>query len=69
VLEHKRLSPLAPEAVQQAFQRPDLQVFTDSRALGEFLHQQAWASTNLLLMTSGTFDGLDLGQLATEVVG
>jgi UDP-N-acetylmuramate: L-alanyl-gamma-D-glutamyl-meso-diaminopimelate ligase len=68
VLEHKRLPPLAPEAVQQAFQRPDLKVFTDSAALAEFLHAQTWADTNLLLMTSGTFDGLDLGALASEVV-
>ena len=68
VLEHKRLPALPPEAVQQAFQRPNLQVFTDSKALAEFLHQQNWQDTNLLMMTSGTFDGLDLAALATEVV-
>jgi len=67
VLEHKRLPPLAAEAVQQAFQRPDLQVFTDSKALADFLHAQQWTNTNLLLMTSGTFDGLDLAALASEV--
>jgi UDP-N-acetylmuramate: L-alanyl-gamma-D-glutamyl-meso-diaminopimelate ligase len=69
VLEHKRLPPLAPEAVQQAFQRPDLRVFTDSQALAAFLHAQQWPHTNLLLMTSGTFDGLDLAELAAEVTG
>jgi UDP-N-acetylmuramate: L-alanyl-gamma-D-glutamyl-meso-diaminopimelate ligase len=69
VLEHKRLPPLAPEQVAAAFGRPDLKVFTDSRALAEFLHAQTWANTNLLLMTSGTFDGLDLVGLAAEVVG
>jgi len=69
VLEHKRLPPLAPAAVQQAFQRPDLHVFTDSQALAAFLHEQPWADTNLLLMTSGTFDGLDLAALAAGVVG
>ncbi|QNE39774.1 peptidoglycan synthetase [Hymenobacter sp. NBH84] len=68
VLEHKRLPALPPEAVQQAFQRPNLQVFTDSKALADFLHQQNWQNTNLLMMTSGTFDGLDLAALATEVV-
>ncbi|GAB3635002.1 Mur ligase family protein [Hymenobacter arcticus] len=67
VLEHKRLPPLAAEAVATAFARPDLKVFTDSRALAEFLHAQQWADTNLLLMTSGTFDGLDLSELAAEV--
>ncbi|MCB2408729.1 UDP-N-acetylmuramate--L-alanine ligase [Hymenobacter lucidus] len=67
VLEHKRLPALPPEAVQQAFQRPDLKVFTDSKALAEFLHQQNWQDANLLMMSSGTFDGLDLAQLAAEV--
>jgi len=67
VLEHKRLPALPPEAVQAAFQRPDLRVFTDSQALAEFLRQQNWQDTNLLMMTSGTFDGLDLSQLADEV--
>ena len=68
VLEHKRLPPLAPAAVAAAFARPDLHVFTDSRELAAFLHARAWADTNLLLMTSGTFDGLDLTELAAEVV-
>lgn len=67
VLEHKRLPPLAAEAVAAAFARPDLKVFTDSRALADFLHAQQWADTNLLLMTSGTFDGLNLSELAAEV--
>ena len=68
VLEHKRLPALPPEAVQEAFQRPDLRVFTDSQALAAFLHAQDWHDANLLMMTSGTFDGLDLVGLAKEVV-
>ena len=67
VLAHKRLPALPPEAVQQAFQRPDLRVFTDSRELANFLHAQDWQDANLLMMSSGTFDGLDLVQLATDV--
>ena len=67
VLAHKRLPPLPPEAVQAAFQRPDLRVFTDSQQLAEFLHGQDWHDTNLLMMTSGTFDGLDLAALAEQV--
>lgn len=68
VLAHKRLPALPPEAVQAAFRRPDLRVFTDSRELADFLHAQNWADANLLMMSSGTFDGLDLGQLAEQVV-
>ncbi|OGX90542.1 UDP-N-acetylmuramate--L-alanine ligase [Hymenobacter coccineus] len=69
VLEHKRLPPLPPAAVAAAFQRPDLRVITDSHELAEFLHAQPWDDTNLLLMSSGTFDGLDLAVLAAKVVG
>ena len=69
VLAHKRLPPLAPAAVAAAFARPDLRVFTERAELVAFLHAQQWANTNLLLMTSGTFDGLDLSALAAEVVG
>ncbi len=69
VLEHKRLPPLAAAAVQAAFQRPDLRVITDSAELAAFLGGQPWADTNLLLMSSGTFDGLDVQALAQEVVG
>ncbi|AWM32674.1 UDP-N-acetylmuramate--L-alanine ligase [Hymenobacter nivis] len=69
VLAHKRLPPLPPAAVAAAFQRPDLRVITDSHELAEFLHAQLWDNTNLLLMSSGTFDGLDLAVLAAKVVG
>ncbi len=69
VLVHKRLAALPPAAVVAAFQRPDLRVITDSLEMAEFLHAQPWDDTNLLLMSSGTFDGLDLPALAAEVVG
>ena len=69
VLEHKRLPPLLPEAVAVAFQRPDLRVIIDSHELAAFLHTQLWENTNLLLMSSGTFDGLDLPALAAQVAG
>jgi UDP-N-acetylmuramate: L-alanyl-gamma-D-glutamyl-meso-diaminopimelate ligase len=69
VLAHKRLPPLAAAAVAEAFQRPDIRVITDSAELAAFLRAQDWANANLLLMSSGTFDGLDLAALATEITG
>ncbi|WP_317174974.1 hypothetical protein [Hymenobacter qilianensis] len=42
-------------------------MFTDSRALAAFLHEQNWTDANLLMMSSGTFDGLDLAKLAEAV--
>jgi len=67
VLEHKRLPPLAAATVAEAFQRPDLRVITDSAELAAFLRRQQWDNANLLLMSSGTFDGLDLPGLAAEI--
>lgn len=69
VLAHKRLPPLAAAQVAEAFQRPDLRVFTDSQALTAYFQSETWAHTNLLLMSSGTFDGLDLAALARRVAG
>ncbi|HEX8330569.1 MAG TPA: Mur ligase family protein [Hymenobacter sp.] len=69
VLEHKRLPPLAAATVAEAFQRPDIKVITDSSELAAFLRSQQWANANLLLMSSGTFDGLNLTELATEITG
>lgn len=67
VLKHKRLPPLAAATVAEAFQRPDLKVITDSAELAAFLRTQSWANANLLLMSSGTFDGLDLPGLAAKI--
>ena len=67
VLEHKRLPPLAAATVAEAFQRPDIKVITDSAELASFLRSQTWDNANLLLMSSGTFDGLDLNGLAAEI--
>ena len=64
VLEHKRLPPLDPAQVQAAFARPDVQVLTDRAALEEYLRSKApLRDTTLLLMSSGTYDGLDVAVL------
>ncbi len=67
-LEHKRLEPIADEDIRAAFRRDDLRIFTDPAALEAFLKAQTWTNANLLMMSSGTFGGLDLKELAKEVV-
>jgi UDP-N-acetylmuramate: L-alanyl-gamma-D-glutamyl-meso-diaminopimelate ligase len=67
-LEHKRLENLSEAEVQKAFNNPKLQVFTDSQALFRFLLQQNWQMKNLLLMSSGNFNGTDLKALAAQVL-
>ncbi|MGA0560400.1 UDP-N-acetylmuramate--L-alanine ligase [Larkinella sp. VNQ87] len=58
-LEVKHLAPIAPAEIVTAFDRPDLQVFTESAALEQFLKsQQNGQPTVFLLMSSGTFGGM-----------
>jgi len=67
-VEHKRLEPISEEDIREAFKREDLNVFTDSNALTDFLKKQEWQDANLLLMSSGTFGDLDLKELAGEII-
>lgn len=67
-IEHKKLTPITPDEVREAFGNPNLQVFTDNQALRTFLGEQNWENTNLLMMSSGTFDGLNLPELAKGIV-
>ena len=67
-VEHKRLEPLSEDDIRTAFKRNDLKIFTDPAELQIFLKNQNWQNTNLLMMSSGTFGGLDLKELAREIV-
>lgn len=59
-LEMKRMPPISPEEVKAFFAREDLLVFSDTAALSDYLRSLDWKNRNLLLMSSGTFGGLDL---------
>jgi UDP-N-acetylmuramate: L-alanyl-gamma-D-glutamyl-meso-diaminopimelate ligase len=67
-LAHKRLEPIEPDDVKKAFHRENLHVFTDQEALLKFLLSKKWENKNLLMMSSGTFGGLDLKGLATKII-
>jgi UDP-N-acetylmuramate: L-alanyl-gamma-D-glutamyl-meso-diaminopimelate ligase len=68
-IEHKKLDPISLEQVKEAFARPDLQVYTDSAAMVAYLKQKHWKNANLLMMSSGNFDGTDLQALAQSLAG
>ncbi len=67
-LAHKRLDAIEPSDVKAAFQRDNLQVFTNNEALQQFLLEQKWEQSNLLMMSSGTFGGLNLKELAGKII-
>lgn len=57
-LKMKRLPPITAQDIQDAFEHPNLNVFTDREKFRAYLSQQDWEDKNLLLMSSGTFNGL-----------
>lgn len=67
VIAHKKLREISPEQVLQAFNRPDLKVFTKSSEVQDYLRAKKWSDSVLLMMTSGNFDGVDFSRLATEL--
>jgi UDP-N-acetylmuramate: L-alanyl-gamma-D-glutamyl-meso-diaminopimelate ligase len=67
-IEHKKLPPISPQQVKEAFASDNVEVYTDSNKLMQELKSQTWHDANLLLMTSGNFDGVDFVQLANELI-
>jgi UDP-N-acetylmuramate: L-alanyl-gamma-D-glutamyl-meso-diaminopimelate ligase len=64
----KRLPDLSPEDVREAFGDKRLKVYNDSQLMQQDLLNLNYKEKNLLLMSSGNFDGLDLEVLAAKVV-
>ena len=77
VIEHKRLTPITKEEVRDAFGTKNVEVFTESEALQEQLRETVHRISSccpsqgiaLLMMSSGTFDGVDVKTFAKELLG
>lgn len=65
--EHKKIEPFNNLDVQTAFNNRKLQFFNDALQLKTYLMNINFNNTNLLLMSSGNFGGLDLVKLAREL--
>lgn len=72
VIEHKQLTPISAEGVRRAFGTENVEVFTSSEALQAAISRQYSAFRNqgvaLLMMSSGTFDGINVKQFAEELL-
>ena len=68
VIEHKRLTPITAEEVQEAFGTENVEVFTESEALQDKLRSLSYENTALLMMSSGTFDGINVKEFATQLL-
>lgn len=66
-LELKRLPPLPKEKVAAGFGKEGLRVINEKEELQAWLTLQSYENVNLLLMSSGNYDGLDMITLANQI--
>lgn len=67
-IELKRLEDLSMELVAKAFGKEGLMVTTDSAEVERFVRQNAGNDTNILMMSSGNFGGVNIKQLAEDLI-
>lgn len=63
----KKMTPFTASEVREAFNNQEIVFFNQSRELENYLLNINFYSSNLLLMSSGNFGGLDLVKLAREL--
>ena len=63
----KKLELMNEEILQEGFQRKNLRLYTDISELKTELESQKYLQTNLLLMSSGNFDDMELGILIEKI--
>lgn len=63
----KKMEPLSENDVQTSFNDPNILFFAEAKVLESYLRSLNFADTNLLLMSSGNFGGMDLVKLASEL--
>ena len=64
----KRLPELSPDTIKKAFANDKLRIYTNSKLLEKDLLKMSWDNTNLLMMSSGNFDGIDFNILADKII-
>jgi UDP-N-acetylmuramate: L-alanyl-gamma-D-glutamyl-meso-diaminopimelate ligase len=64
----KKLEPLAESDIKTAFASQNIVVFNNTQQLEKFLLGQSWKNKNLLMMSSGNFGGIDIGQLSDKIL-
>ena len=65
--EQKKMQPLTEQDIKLAFEDDSLLYFDNAAQLEVYLKSLNYRSTNLLMMSSGTYAGLDLPKLAGEL--
>jgi UDP-N-acetylmuramate: L-alanyl-gamma-D-glutamyl-meso-diaminopimelate ligase len=66
-LELKRMPDLPAEKVKEGFAKEGLLVINDKAELEHWLRSQDFSHSNILLMSSGNYDGIDIFSFAKEI--
>ncbi|NND76975.1 MAG: peptidoglycan synthetase [Flavobacteriales bacterium] len=67
VVEHKKLAEISVDQVKEAFAKEDLIVMTATEDVRAHLEKHPLENSNVLLMTSGNFGGIDIDQFGKEL--
>lgn len=67
VIKHKRLPEISPDFVKESFGN-NVIVFTNTEELKNYLRKIDINNTNILMMSSGNFNGIDFIQFADELL-
>ena len=67
-LKHKKLDDLSAEDVKKAFACENVTVLNSSKEMVNCLLKMKWEQQNLLLMSSGNFDGIQFTELAEKII-
>jgi UDP-N-acetylmuramate: L-alanyl-gamma-D-glutamyl-meso-diaminopimelate ligase len=68
-LELKRMPDLPAEKVKEGFNQPGLLVMNHKEDLQNWLEKKSFYNANLVLMSSGNYDGLDMLSFAARITG
>ena len=67
-IEHKGLQEITKEQVFSAFDREDIIICNKSSEVIDYIRTIKWENTNLLMMSSGNFDGINFDELANQLI-
>jgi len=66
--QQKKMEPYPAETVKEAFSRNDLLFFDQPTALAAYLESFETQNSNVLMMSSGNFGGINLNKLAVKML-
>lgn len=66
-LEQKKMSPISEDEIRKAFEKEALKVFTNPAQFQQYLKKLDYENSVVLLMSSGTYGGLDFEEIKTWI--